>query len=209
MVFSTELFFIRYNNVTRRVLWVTSRWRVICTCMYLSSLDLTGLPGLLHQNNRVSLRGLCYIVSAWRSTYGLVLLLLHCRAKPRCGNCLLSKYAVTASWLCTTVQWLEDPELPRKAKRQYLLTLQVSRYCLLALQSAEGVSDPEAVCSNPVTSGIYDIGLRDSVWVAYWRVAAKTGFTTRFQAIPLHVLDVSPVLLSLSVCIRQLDPVKI
>ena len=95
MVFSTELFFIRYNNVTQRVLWVTSRRRVICTCMYLSSLDLTGLPGLLHQNNRVSLRGLCYIVSAWRSTYGLVLLLLHCSAKPKCSNCLLSKYAVT------------------------------------------------------------------------------------------------------------------
>ena len=47
------------------------------------------------------------------------------RANANSSNCLLFKEADTAVWLCTAVQ-------PYKAKRQYLLTFQVSGYCCLA-----------------------------------------------------------------------------
>ena len=50
-------------------------------------------------------------------------------AKTNSGNCIPEKWTVTAFCLCTAVLYC-------KGKMQYLLTLQVSRYCLLSLQGS-------------------------------------------------------------------------
>ena len=97
-------------------------------------------------------------------------------------------YVCTRAFLVTTI-------LSCNAKRQYLLTLQVRRYCPLALQSSRPFSDPQrlhlALTFDPRRRSPYT-------------VAARTGYIThKAQSLPdKHVV------LMLGQCRRRWTSIK-